>query len=191
MRAALRVALALGFFGTFLILMMPPSDQKDPKTDPVTITANKILRHYHPNVPAGAIQNDPFWILAVSKSTHKWCELLGYRGQEEWILSLIAVESDFNPWAEGTAEEVGLGQTTPNAAAFYGARLRAKGFDGEMIDPDWQIALTVAEFGYHLERAAGDPRLAAERYNGRGPAARRHAAKVVAFHASTFHLPTP
>lgn len=188
MKAALRLALALGFFGTFLILMMPGSENPNPKNQPSTITANKILTHYHPNVPKGAIQNDPFWILAVSKSVYTWCERLGYKGNEEWVLSLIAVESNFDAWAKGKDEEVGLGQTTPNAAAFYGAKLRAKGYDGEMVDPDWQIAMTVAEFGYHLERGAGDPRLAVERYNGRGPAARRHAAKVVAFRLSLIHI---
>lgn len=103
-----------------------------------------------------------------------------------WILALISIESNFDPTTKGRDGEEGLGQATPGSQKHYGSILRTAGHKGTIKDPEWQVALCVAEFAAALKASDGDPGEAARRYNGAGPRAQAHAEKVQKRHVEIF-----
>jgi len=176
--------IGLGLWSTALLLFFArPKHQPAPTRAQVYAQA---ISHYYAVHGVKNQWTDPAWLEAVALTTELWCDRFGIEGMEPWALSMFAVESGMNPAAVGPAHELGLGQTTRRSEIYHGAILRRMGFAGTIADPDWQIALSISEFKWCLERSAGDPRLAAMRYNGRGYHARRHAIKVSMFYLQVF-----
>lgn len=84
--------------------------------------------------------------------------------------ALVTVESRWNPDARGAHGEVGLGQLSEAAARFMGVKDRR--------DPWANLLGTACFLSWHYGRT-GDWTRALERFNGRGPAARIYAQKVL------------
>ncbi|MBX5475610.1 MAG: lytic transglycosylase domain-containing protein, partial [Clostridia bacterium] len=90
------------------------------------------------------------------------------RGVDPWlVVSVIKVESDFNPDEVGSAGEIGLMQVLPGTARLVARNVFGiDGFDPTLLfDPDWNIRIAVAYLADRLRAYRGDAAMALTSYN--------------------------
>lgn len=90
------------------------------------------------------------------------------RGVDPWlVVSVIKVESDFNPDEVGSSGEIGLMQVLPGTARLVARNVFGiDGFDPALLfDPDWNIRIAVAYLADRLRAYRGDAAMALTSYN--------------------------
>lgn len=86
------------------------------------------------------------------------------------LLAIVGVESSWRPWTVGAKGEVGLCQVRPD---IHGATAT------ELADPSINVRIAAKILRRCLKRSGGDIVGGVARYNGRGEAAERYAARVL------------
>jgi soluble lytic murein transglycosylase-like protein len=86
------------------------------------------------------------------------------------LLAIVGVESSWRPWTVGAKGEVGLCQVRPD---IHGATAT------ELADPAINVRIAAKVLRHCLKRAGGDIAGGVARYNGRGEAAEKYAARVL------------
>lgn len=139
--------------------------------------ADKLVKWYARNYPAV----DPSYLRFVAAETESLAKRVGHGDKVETMLAMWHVESHYRQDADD-GDSYGVTQTRRR----YEKRLRRWWLDrgvslGSFADPTCQVAFGVAEFSQHWHYARrSNKRLwdTVRRYNGSGPGARKHAAKV-------------
>jgi len=86
------------------------------------------------------------------------------------LLAIVGVESSWRPWTVGAKGEVGLCQVRPD---IHGATAT------QLTDPAINVRTAAKVLRHCLKRSGGDIAGGVARYNGRGEAAEKYAARVL------------
>lgn len=150
----------------------------------VTHYANRLNNFFARNNCEGKPCGRRDWVLKYTAEQVKWLRFFNIRAETKYLAAIVQ-ESWFNPRAVGTSGELGVTQVY--SVKLADRVLRKRGINPKRLTPiQLQAARGAAVFKVKLRAAGGDPWRGIELYNGSGPQAQKHRARVWRLHRDIF-----